>query len=166
MSMSAKERKKQAARKLYAAGFGAGDIAATLEITERTVGNYKAEDAATGNDWDSLRAAQLMGDNQEERSRLLDNFVGMMHKSVREIHEDPKMTAQQKASAIVSIGDAYSKMLKVARQEDPEAYKLSIVKRTVFLMLEYIRPVVEHDALERIVGVLGDASFRDRLADV
>lgn len=164
--MTAKERKKINARKLYVAMISIDEIAEVIDVTPRTVQNYKSEDAGGENDWDTLRASKIMNDSPDERANLLDNFVTMMHQAVKDILADEKMTSREKASAIASIGDSFNKMLKVARQEDPEAYKLSIVKRTLFTVLEHIKPVTPNDVMANIISVIDDKQFRDRITDV
>jgi uncharacterized protein (UPF0305 family) len=166
MKISAKEHKKETARKLYIAGITIAEISQMLKVGGRTIQSYRIEDCNGANDWDSLKAARLMGKDPEERAKLLDNFVEMMRRSVAEINADETMRPKDKADALASLGDAYSKMLKVARSEDPEAYKINIIRKTLFITLGYLNKKLEKSAMEKVLEVIDSAEYKEALADV
>jgi hypothetical protein len=166
MKKTPRHNKKTSARNLYIAGISPAEIALSLDITERTIASYKSEDRNGDNDWDTLRAARYMGKDSDERVRLLDSFVMMMQKSVAEINGDETMRPADKAKAIASLGDAYAKMLKIAKSEDPEAYKLSIIKKTIFTVIEYLNKALDKETMERLAPIFVSPEFREAFKDV
>jgi len=55
-------------------------------------------------------------------------------------------------------------MRKVAAHEDPEAYKLGIIKHTIKTMLEIIKDNIDQECLEVIIDCINEK--QDELADV
>ena len=74
------------------------------------------------------------------------------------------MTPELKAQMIVSLGDSFSKMGKVARQEDPEAYKYGIIKITIQKILEALKKELDTPSMEKIIEVIYE--IQDEIADV
>lgn len=165
MSLSNAQRNRILARSLFVdANKNIKQIAQTLGVTEKTISNYMSIDKKEGYDWLTLRASKHIESSQEAKQNMFGEFVGYMYTILREIQEDEKLSASQKADKIVSVSDGFSKMRKVAAHEDPEAYKLGIVKHTIKTLLEIIKDNIDKECLEIIVDSINEK--QDELADV
>ena len=117
-------RKKEAiAKELYVKGVSLDNIASLLGVTKRTIQNYKAK----AKDWDEQRAKNLLTQGGDT---LYSNFLEAMNDFLSEI-KNSDLKADVKAEKISQIGDAFSKMQKVAKYEDPEIFKHGIIKETL-----------------------------------
>ena len=138
--LSNADRNKILARSLFVdADKNIKQIAETLGVSEKTISNYQSKDKKEGFDWLTLKAAKHIQSSKEEKQNMFGEFVGYMYTILREIQADENLTASQKADKIVSVSDGFSKMRKVAAHEDPEAYKLGIIKHTIKTLLEIIK---------------------------
>jgi predicted transcriptional regulator len=126
-------------------------IAQTLTVSEKTISNYQTKDKAEGFDWLTLRASKYIHASQETKENMYSMFTGYMFDSLKEIRENENLSPAQKSDAIASLGDSFSKMGKVARQEDPEAYKLGIIKYTIETILSNIKEVIPKECMENII---------------
>lgn len=163
--LSNAERNRILARSLYVdADNSFKQIAEILVVTEKTVLNYQSKDKKEGFDWLTLRAAKHIQSSQENKENMYGEFINYMYSILKEIREDENLSASQKAEKIVSVADGFSKMRKVAAHEDPEAYKLGIVKHTVKTMLEIIKDNIDQECLEVIIDCINEK--QDELADV
>ncbi|BAK73743.1 DUF1804 family protein [Arcobacter sp. L] len=139
-------------------------IAETLEVSDKTIANYQSKDKALGFDWLTLRASKHIQTTQTTKENMYSMFTGYMMDSLKEIRENEKMTAEIKAQMIVSLGDSFSKMGKVARQEDPEAYKFGIIKITIQKILEALKKELDTSNMEKVLEVIYE--IQDEIADV
>lgn len=139
-------------------------IAETLEVSDKTIANYQSKDKAEGFDWLILRASKHIKSTQETKENMYSMFTGYMMDSLKEIRENIDLSNAQKTQAIVSLGDSFSKMGKVARQEDPEAYKLGIIKLTIEKILSALKKEVSVECMEKIIETVYE--IQEELADV
>lgn len=139
-------------------------IAETLGVGEKTISNYQSIDKKEGFDWLTIRASKHIESSQDKKENMYSMFVGYMFDSLKEIRENEDLKAEEKASLIVSLGDSFSKMRKVASSEDPEAYKLSIIKHTVKTILESLKNSVPKECMEQIVNMIYE--IQDELGDI
>lgn len=155
--LSNADRNRLAARSLFIdANKSEKDIADILGVSVKTVGNYKVKDKKEGHDWLTLRAAKHISKSQETSENMYSMFISYMYDTLKEIREDEKSNPTAKAQLIVSLGDSFSKMGKVARQEDPEAYKLGIVKHTITTLLKALKDEIPREIMEQIVTIVHD----------
>ena len=127
------------------------EIAQTLGVSDKTVGNYQTKDKAEGFDWLTLRASKHISKANNTKENMYSMFTQYMFDSLKEIRENEELGPGQKSEAIASLGDSFSKMGKIARQEDPEAYKLGIIKYTIETLLTNIKDVVSVECMENII---------------
>ncbi|MDC7249280.1 MAG: DUF1804 family protein [Sphaerochaetaceae bacterium] len=154
-----------AARGLFVdANYSRERIAETLEVGIKTVDNYKTKDKSLGFDWLTLRAAKHIKDTSENKENMYSMFMQYMMDSLKDIRENEQLSAEKKTQAIVSLGDSFSKMGKVARQEDPEAYKLGLIKHVVQHILLSLKEVLDKETMEKIIDVV--YSIQEDLIDV
>lgn len=165
MNLSNAQRNKILARSLFVdASKNIKQIAETLGVGEKTISNYQSIDKKEGFDWLTLRASKHIESSQEEKQNMFGEFVTYMYAIIKEIREDEGMSVTQKAEKITSVADGFSKMRKVAAHEDPEAYKLGIVKHTIKTLLEIIKDNIDQECLESIIDCINEK--QDELADV
>jgi predicted transcriptional regulator len=116
-----KKEKKEIAKKLYISGLSLDEIAKELKVTKRTIQNYKEKS------WDRLRQQAFLTNGGD---KLYKTFIETMNDFIKEI-KDSDLKPEVKASKISQIGDAFSKMKKVASFEDPDIFRHGIIKKTV-----------------------------------
>ncbi len=131
-------------------------IAETLGVSDKTIGNYQTKDKAEGFDWLTLRASKHISKANDTKENMYSMFTGYMFDSLKEIRENEDLSPAAKSDAIASLGDSFSKMGKIARQEDPEAYKLGIIKYTIETLLINIKNVVSKECMENIIAKIHD----------
>jgi len=129
--MTTAEKRRELARTLSLAWKSDGEIADILDVSLRTVQNYRSKDSAEGYDWDRLRAEKHIAKDQDRREYLYSDFVAYMFDSIKEIRADASTPPGEKAKMIVQLSDAFSKMKTIARQEDPELYKRGVIKHVI-----------------------------------
>ncbi len=139
-------------------------IAEVLNVNKKTIENYQSKDKSLGYDWLTLRASKHIKNTQENKENMYVMFTTYMMQSLKEIREDEKMSPEVKTQAIVSLGDSFSKMGKIARQEDPEAYKLGIIKVTIEKILTSLKTELSVEAMEKVIEVIFE--IQDDIADV
>lgn len=152
-----KQEKHDIARTLFVSGKDMDTISGVLACSLRTIQNYKNADEGTEQDWDKLRLEAGMKDHTRTREYLFSDFLGYMYDTVREIRESEASPAI-KAEKLVQVGDAFSKMQRVARTEDPEAYIFGIVKKTIETLSRYLREKeIPDSCMELIIEAIVDA---------
>lgn len=163
--LSNAQRNRILARSLFVdAEKSVNQIAETLAVSEKTIQNYQSKDKSEGHDWLTLRASKVITSSDEKKENMYALFTSYMMDSLKEIRENEKLSSAQKTQAIVSLGDSFSKMGKVARQEDPEAYKLGIIKITIQKILTALKKELSVESMETVIEVI--YQIQDEIADV
>ncbi len=163
--LSNADRNRMLARSLFVdANQNILQISETLDVSDKTIQNYQSKDKSLGFDWLTIRASKHIQTTQTTKENMYSMFTGYMMDSLKEIRENEKMTPELKAQMIVSLGDSFSKMGKVARQEDPEAYKYGIIKITIQKILEALKKELDTPSMEKIIEVIYE--IQDEIADV
>jgi hypothetical protein len=127
-----------------------------LGVSDKTIGNYQSKDKAEGFDWLTLRASKHISKANDTKENMYSMFTGYMFDSLKEIRENEDLSPAQKTEAIASLGDSFSKMGKIARQEDPEAYKLGIIKYTIKTLIFHIKDIIPAEHMDTIVSKIYD----------
>ncbi len=140
------------------------DIAGILAVGEKTIQNYQTKDKKEGFDWLTLRASKHIQASSNDKENMYSMFIGYMYDTLKEIRENEDLNSEKKASLIVSLGDSFSKMRKVASSEDPEAYKLGIVKHAVTTILEALKDTVPKECMEQIIETI--YKIQDELSNI
>ncbi|MBE3022928.1 DUF1804 family protein [Campylobacter sp. 7477a] len=142
------------ARELYLKGFNIERIAEILNKTPKTIKNYKTADGK----WDEQKAAKYLGDTDNERENIYQNFIEEMRLAVKDIRES-ELSAGKKAAALSKIGDSFVKMTKVANQEDPRAYKLSIAKKVIKLVVNKFKDDNNKECIKKLLELIESEKF-------
>lgn len=163
--LSNADRNRILARSLFVdSEYSQEKIAEVLNVNKKTIENYQSKDKSLGYDWLTLRASKHIKNTQENKENMYVMFTTYMMQSLKEIRENEKMSPEVKTQAIVSLGDSFSKMGKIARQEDPEAYKLGIIKVTIEKILIALKTELSVEAMEKVIEVIFE--IQDDIADV
>ena len=163
--LSNADRNRLLARSLFVdANKSFKEIAETLGVSDKTIGNYQTKDKKEGFDWLTLRASKHISEANETKENMYSMFTGYMFDTLKEIRENEELSPAQKSEAIASLGDSFSKMGKVARQEDPEAYKLGIIKDTVETLLANIKNVISKECMAVVLEKVYE--MKEELSDV
>ena len=152
----------EVARALYVAGKNVTEIGEILGINRTTVSKYKANDTQN---WDALKTQHHMLRADQDKEVLYGDFVAYMYESIREIREDEKLPVSKKTEAIVKLGDAFSKMKRIAAAEDPQSYAKGIVKITLQRLVAFLNA---EGMRGECLGLLADTimKYQDEISDV
>lgn len=163
--LSNADRNRILARSLFVdANQSKDQVAATLGVSTKTIENYQSKDKSLGFDWLTIRASKVITQTSETKENMYSMFTSYMMDSLKDIRENEDLSPVQKTQAIGTLGDSFSKMGKVARQEDPEAYKLGIIKITIEKILVALKSELPIESMEIILEIIYE--IQDEIADV
>lgn len=163
--LSNADRNRILARSLFVdANQSFQQIAETLNVSDKTIQNYQSKDKSLGFDWLTMRASKHIQNTQETKENMYSMFTGYMFTTLKEIREDEKTSPAQKTQLIVSLGDSFSKMRKVAAVEDPEAYKFALIKHTIKTVLLALNKTLDANNMETVINTID--AIQDELANV
>ena len=145
---------KDLARELYLKGFSVERIAEILSKSVKTIKNYKA----AGSNWDELKTASYLNRGGEEKQNIYQNFIEEMRLAVKDIRQS-ELPAGKKAEALSKIGDSFVKMTKVASYEDPKAYRLSIAKKVIMLVVEKFKDYENKECIKKLIELIESEKF-------
>lgn len=145
---------KELAKELYLKGFSLERIAEILNKTVKTIKNYKSQNG----DWDELKAASYLNKSGEDKQNIYQNFIEEMRLAVKDIRES-ELPAGKKAEALSKIGDSFVKMTKVASYENPAAYRLSIAKKVIMLVMDKFKDDENKECIKKLVELIESEKF-------
>nr|DAW32842.1 MAG TPA: Putative ATPase subunit of terminase (gpP like) [Caudoviricetes sp.] len=145
---------KQLARELYLKGFSVEKIAEILNKSTKTIKNYKTSDGK----WDEQKTAGYLNKNGEDKQNIYQNFIEEMRLAVKDIRES-ELSASKKADALSKIGDSFVKMSKVASYENPAAYRLSIAKKVIMLVVDKFKDDENKECIKKLVELIESEKF-------
>ncbi|MBR8463650.1 DUF1804 family protein [Campylobacter sp. faydin G-24] len=65
----------------------------------------------------------------------------------------------KKADALSKIGDSFVKMTKVASYENPRAYKLSIAKKVIMLVVDKFKDDENKECIKKLISLIESEKF-------
>lgn len=132
---------RAACRAAYINNMPLAQIAAAHNVPPGTLRGWKRRDAARGDDWDKLRAANLLaGEGMEAVARqTLSDYVRQHKALMDEILGAGDMTAREKTQALASLADSFNKMVSASRRVLPETSELSVALRVIQLLAAFVQ---------------------------
>jgi hypothetical protein len=140
--MAHEDAKRQAVRAAYVFDRLPLEQAATKAgVPQSTAARWKRAGRAAGDDWDKLRAANLLaGEGMENVARqMLADYV-VQHKALMDIiNTDPELGAAQKVDMLASLADSFNKTVAASRRVLPETDKLATALGVINKLSDFIR---------------------------
>lgn len=104
-------------------------------IPRSTANRWKQEAADKGDDWDSVRAAMALGDDNFSTlsKKLLEDYL-VQHQATMDLLRDAKdMSAMARAETLASMSDSFNKTMAAFKRLNPEldrqAVQLDVLQR-------------------------------------
>lgn len=108
-----------------------------VKVPKSTANRWKAEAAASGDNWDTARAAVALGDETFANlsKKLLEDYL-LQHQATMEMLRDAKdLGPMQRAEILASMSDSFNKTMASFRRLNPEinrqAVQLDVLQRLV-----------------------------------
>lgn len=108
-----------------------------LGVPRSTANRWKQEAADKGDDWDTVRAAVALGDDNFKSlsSKLLEDYL-MQHQATMDLlREDKKMGPRERAETLASMSDSFNKTMasfkRLAPDLDRQAVQIDVLQRFV-----------------------------------
>lgn len=108
---------------------------AKLKVARSTANRWKAEAAAQGDDWDTVRSAVALGDDNFKSlsAKLLEDYL-VQHQATMDLLRDAKdMGPRQRAEILASMSDSFNKTMASFKRLNPEldkqAAQLDVLQR-------------------------------------
>ncbi len=118
---------KTKVRANYVRGMPLTSAAAACSISHSTARNWRRDDAASGDDWDTARNAQRMTKSGVEAmaNEVLGELADQFLVTIDAVKKDKAMPAQQRAQILVQLMDGYNKAIAAASRAMPNANRLA-----------------------------------------
>lgn len=97
-------------------------------VPKTTANRWKQEAAAAGDDWDTVRAAVALGDdNFSTLSRqLLEDYLVQHQATMNILRDDKTMGARDRAETLASMSDSFNKTMASFKRLSPELNRQAI----------------------------------------
>lgn len=133
-------------------------------IPEATARRWKRDAKQAGDDWDKARSAQMIagGGIEDVVRQTLAVVVVQVQATVEAIQANPDMPPADKVQALVSLADAYNKLMAASKRLMPETDKLAVAMDVVKRMAEFVakrKPALAHEFVE-LMEPFGDEIAR------
>ena len=133
---------REEARALYVHGHLAlPAIGEKLAVPLRTLYRYKDQARTAGDDWDEARLAALVAGMgyQATVSQVLEGLLKQAQTVMRNLQEDPHLSAEQRMSLLAKLAYAMNMARKSAEALNPKLSKLTVGLEVLSLLTRYIR---------------------------
>ncbi|MGR3760904.1 DUF1804 family protein [Roseobacteraceae bacterium NS-SX3] len=140
MAYSKETRTK--ARSLYVhSRYSLPAIAVALDVSQGTIGRWKAAAAAQGDDWDIARSAATMAGEGFDKlvSEAVEGFTIMFQATMEQIQQAGDMQPSEKAKMMASLADSFNKMINSAGRASPNLSKLGIATEVLQRLADFVR---------------------------
>lgn len=110
-------------------------------VPSGTAKRWIREARAAGDDWERARSAQMIagGGLEDVVRQTLAVVVQQVQATVEIINQSPDMDAATKVQMLVSLADAYNKLMSASKRMMPETDKLGVAMDTIKRLLEYAK---------------------------
>lgn len=133
---------REEARALYVHGnLRLPAIGEKLSIPLRTLYRYKDQARSAGDDWEDARLSALIAGMgyQATVSQVLEGLLRQAQTVMHNLHEDPKLTAEQRMNLLAKLAYAMNMARKSAEALNPKISKLTVGLEVLSLLTRYIR---------------------------
>jgi hypothetical protein len=106
-------------------------------IPRSTANRWKQEAADKGDDWDTVRAAVALGDDNFSTlsKKLLEDYLVQHQATIDQLREATDMSARDRAETLASMSDSFNKTMLSFKRLSPElnkqAIQLDVLQRLV-----------------------------------
>ncbi|MCD6663498.1 MAG: DUF1804 family protein [Comamonas sp.] len=106
-------------------------------VPRSTADRWKREAAAEGDDWDTVRAAVALGDENFSSlsKKLLEDYLVQHQATMDLLRDDRKMSPRERAETLASMSDSFNKTMasfkRLAPDLDRQAVQLDVIQRFV-----------------------------------
>lgn len=106
-----------------------------LNVPRSTANRWKQEAADQGDDWDTMRTATALGDDNIKSlsAQLIEDYLVQHQATIKMLNEDKKMGPRERAETLASMGDSFNKTMGAFRRVNPEldrqAVQLDVLQR-------------------------------------
>jgi Protein of unknown function (DUF1804) len=99
-----------------------------VEIPRSTANRWKAEAAQQGDDWDAVRAAVALGDDNFATlgRKLLEDYLVQHQATMDLLRADKKMSAIERAETLASMSDSFAKTMASFKRLSPELNRQAV----------------------------------------
>lgn len=110
-------------------------------VSMSTAGRWKRESQDEGDDWDKLRAANLLaGGGIENVARAaLTGFLTQYQATMETLTNNPDIKAEAKVQMLASLADAFNKTVSASKRVLPETSQLATAMEVVQKLAAFIR---------------------------
>lgn len=97
-------------------------------VPRGTANRWKQDAAEQGDDWDSVRAAVALGDDNFTTlsKKLLEDYLVQHQATMDLLRETKDMTAMQRAETLASMSDSFNKTMNAFKRLSPELNRQSV----------------------------------------
>lgn len=98
------------------------------DVPRGTANRWKSEAAQQGDDWDAIRAAVALGDDNFATlgRKLLEDYLVQHQATMDLLRADKKMSALERAETLASMSDSFSKTMASFKRLSPELNRQAI----------------------------------------
>ena len=160
--MAHSQETRDKVRQLYIEGMPLNGAAVTCGVSYDTARDWKTRAQAKGDDWDTARAAYRISEQgvDDLNKQMVEDIARQIITTTREL-ETSTLPANDKATILAQLSDAYSKFAKSFSRLNPQFSGLSVSLDTLKTLAEYLK---KHDQaalrvlqphLEEVGAILG-----------
>lgn len=108
---------------------------AKVGVPRSTANRWKQDAAAKGDDWDTVRAAVALGDDNfaSLSKKLLEDYLVQHQATMDLLRQDEKMSARERAETLASMSDSFNKTMasfkRLAPDLDRQAVQIDVLQR-------------------------------------
>jgi uncharacterized membrane protein len=106
-------------------------------VPRGTANRWKKEAAEKGDDWDTVRTAMALGDDNfaSLSKKLLEDYLVQHQATMDLLREDQKMGPRERAETLASMSDSFNKTMasfkRLAPDLDRQAVQIDVLQRFV-----------------------------------
>lgn len=110
-------------------------------VSMSTAGRWKRESLDAGDDWDKLRAANILaGGGIENVARAaLTGFMTQYQATMDTLNSNAEIQAETKVKMLASLADSFNKTVSASRRVLPETSQLATAMEVVQALAVFIR---------------------------